>query len=51
MALCHINFMRILMNFIIGSLSLKVVGGEAREVKVKGVSAVLTRICSCAVIY
>ena len=51
-ALSHIKFMWgwILTNFTIGLLGLKVGGDEARGVKVRDVSAILTGVCSWTVI-
>ena len=43
MALGHIQFMGVLMNFTVRPLGLKVGGGEAREVNVRSMSAILTR--------
>ena len=48
--LSYIIFMGILINFKIGPLVLKVVGGEAREVKVRDAGEMLTRRCSCTAI-
>ena len=50
-ALSHIKFIGILTNCTIGLLVLKMGGGEAREVKMRDTSAILTGICSFKVIF
>ena len=50
-ALSHIKFIGILTNCKIGSLVFKTGGGEAREVKMRDTSAILTGICSFRVIF
>ena len=50
-ALSHIKFIGILTNCKIGSLVFKTGGGEAREVKMRDTSAILTGICSFKVIF
>ena len=49
-ALSHIQFIGLLKNCKIGPLGLKVVGGEAHEIKVRDASAILTARRSCTAI-